>query len=406
MPLIMVLILALVQEFGWNAIAKEPKIQVLFVNETNDSIGALMEQGLRDSKMFLVLTELDSIPVTGEMAREKVRSGDYQIGVIIPEGTSAIIDRKVSLMITRIMTGLMMPTGNPFSGITNNDSVNVTIYFDPAIMGSFKHSFLSKMKEFTLRIESAMIFKTFNTELRKMFPQYQAEIRDYKETFFFNEEYPSGKEEQVIATTTQHNIPSWAIFAMFFIVIPLSSSIIREREEGSMIRLHTLPVPYMTVFMAKVGVYLFICFVQFFLMVLAGILVMPLFGLPALNVDHGFFLMIIMALASSLAALGFGIMVGTLTRTLQQAAAVGVVAVVILAALGGLWVPLYFFPKVMLDVASCSPLQWAHSGFLDIFVRGGSFSDILPELTKLIIFFVVTIGVAAVYRKINPPIPS
>ena len=407
MPLVMVMILALVQEYGWNAIAKDPKIHVLFVNESKDSVGCEIEQGLRNSKMFIVLTKLDSVPLTHEMARERVRKGDYQIGVIIPEGTSRKISRKVHLMITQVMAGLLM-TGikNPFTGIENHDSVMVTIYFDPAIKGSFKHSFLSSMKQFTQMIESSMIFATFNDELRRMFPQYESSLNAYHETVFFREEYPSGKKEQVIATTTQHNVPSWAIFAMFFIVIPLSSSIIHERHEGSITRLQTLPVSYMTLFMAKVGIYLFVCMVQFVLMALAGLFIMPLFGMPQLNISNNLTLMLIMAVASSLAALGFGIMVGTLARTQQQAAAVGVVAVVVFAALGGLWVPLYFFPKIMLTIAGCSPLQWAHSGFLTIFVRGGGFADILPELIKLLLFFIVTISIAGIYRKLNPSIPS
>ena len=109
-----------------------------------------------------------------------------------------------------------------------------------------------------------------------------------------------------------------------------------------------------------------------------------------------------MAIATSLAALGYGIMVGTIARTHQQAAAFGSVSIVILAAVGGLWVPIYLMPGFMKHVASFSPLNWAQSGFMDIFLRGGHIRDILPELLKLIIFFIVTMGIAGIFRKLKP----
>ncbi len=406
MPMVMLVILSLVQEFGWNSVAKEPKITVLYVNEDTGNLPILIEKGLKDSRMFVVLQKIDSDTLTREIARNKVRTGEYQIGVIIPKGASKVIERKVQSMITQIMSGIMMPVGNPFFGMQNNDSVNVIIYFDPAIRGTFKAAFLSSMKEYSLKMESNMIFQTFNDELKKMFPQYLSSFKEFREAVYFTEEYPSGETEPVIATSTQHNVPSWAIFAMFFIVIPLSSSLIKEREEGSVIRLYTLPVSYFTVFMAKVGVYLIVCFVQFILMVLAGIYMLPLFDLPALSLSNHYFSLTIMALASSVAALGYGIMIGTVSNTHQQASAFGSVSIVILAAIGGLWVPIYFFPHAMIKVAELSPLNWAHEGFLTIFLRDGTVMDILPAICKLVGFFIVTMGVAAIYRKINPHIGS
>jgi ABC-2 type transport system permease protein len=156
--------------------------------------------------------------------------------------------------------------------------------------------------------------------------------------------------------------------------------------------------------MAKIGVYLFVCFFQFVLMVMAGILILPLFGMPILEIGGHQGALAIMAIVSSLAALGYGILVGTIARTNQQAAAFGSVSVVILAALGGLWVPVYFFTDTMKGIASLSPLNWAHKGFLDIFLRGSSIPEIFPEIAKLLIFFVITVGIAAIYRKLKPPI--
>ncbi|HTX88874.1 MAG TPA: ABC transporter permease [Bacteroidales bacterium] len=406
MPMIMIIILSLVQEFGWNAITTEPKIKVLYVDEDHDSLASMVENGLIGTKNFDLVKSIQGKPVTGESAREEVRRGNFQIGVIIPAGATRTIREKIRLMVTQFVSGITMPVHNPFLGIRRNDSVNIAVFFDPSIKGTFKNTFMSAMKEFSLKIESQMIFQTFNEQLRKMFPQFVTGVKPYSETVYFTESYPSGKSKEPIPNSTQHNVPSWAIFAMFFIVIPLTSSIIKEREEGSLIRLHTLPVNYITIFMAKVGVYLIICFIQFLLMVLAGMLVLPLFGLPPLNIAGHIPALVLMAIVTSLAALGYGILIGTLARTHQQAAAFGSVSVVILTALGGLWVPIYFMPSVIRMIASWSPLNWAHSGFMDIFLRGGHFSEYSPEALKLLIFFAVTIGIAMIYRKIKSPIAS
>jgi len=406
MPMIMVVILAIVQEFGWKDVAKDPKVPVLFVNNDHDSLAAKIERGLAGSHFFQPLDSIESLPVTEELASELVRRGEYQLAIIVPEGSTLKVHKKIEFMILKLMSGLKMGEMNPFSDIQNTDSVNIRLYLDPAIKPSFKNAVISSMKEHSLKVESEMIFQSFNDELGKMFPYFRMPELEYSETVMITETFPSGKEEALMPNTTQHNVPAWTIFAMFFIVIPLTSSIIKEREEGSLIRLLTMPVSYFTVFMAKIGVYLIVCLIQFALMVLAGMYLLPLFNIPALEIGGKIFELFLMAVTSSLAALGFGIAVGTVARTHQQAAAFGSVSVVILAALGGLWVPTYLMPETMRVVATYSPLNWAHTGFYDIYLRGGALPEILPEILKLLIFFGVMITIAGLYRKWKPPIST
>jgi ABC-2 type transport system permease protein len=50
----------------------------------------------------------------------------------------------------------------------------------------------------------------------------------FKDAVEFHEVFPSYHAIDKIPTTAQHNVPSWAVFAMFFIIIPLTSSMIVE----------------------------------------------------------------------------------------------------------------------------------------------------------------------------------
>ncbi|TRZ73372.1 MAG: ABC transporter permease [Bacteroidetes bacterium] len=404
MPMIMVLILALVQEQGWNAITRDPSIPVLLVDEDQDTLGMRIQEGLKGSNVFKIYTSLDGKQLTRSVAKEKIAKGKYNIAVIIPKGATRMIKHKVQVMVTQVLSGIMMPVDNPFLDIKPDDSVNISLFFDPGIKGTFKYAFMATMKEYSMYIESSMVFSSFNTELQKMFPQYRPPKSDYRETVYFSEIFPGGKDEKAIPSTTQHNVPAWALFAMFFIVIPMTSSMIKEREEGSMIRIYTMPVSYLTIFLTKVSVYALVCVVQFILMMLAGKFILPLANIPPLEIGSNYLGILLMMITSSLAALGFAIAVGTIARTHQQAAAFGSVSVVVLTALGGLWVPVYLMPEVMRSIATWSPLNWAHVGFIDLFLRQATILDILPQLLKLLAFFAVTISIALFYRRINSPL--
>ncbi|MFC2102623.1 ABC transporter permease, partial [Bacteroidota bacterium] len=369
-------------------------------------LGNMMERGLTSSRIFSLVKEIDSVPITDAYANELVRNGDFQIAIIFPENTSNRIRAKIRLMVAKTMNSISMMSDDLLTGVTNRDSVEITILFDPAVKKTFQNAFLSATKEYNAKMESRMVFEIFQEETRKMFPNFTMPVSEFQESVYFTTIYPSGGEEETLPSTTQHNVPSWAIFAMFFVIVPLTSSIIKEREEGSLIRLMTIPVSYMTIFMAKVGVYLIVCMIQFVLMVLAGIFLLPLFDMPPLEVGNNYLGIAFMTIAASLAALGYGIMVGTIAKTHQQAAAFGAVSIVVLAALGGLWVPIYLMGSVMRDVAVISPLNWAHEGFIDLFLRGSTTMDILPEVGKLLIFFAVTVTIAGIYRTIKPPIST
>lgn len=406
MPMVMVIILSMVQEMGWSTISKEPLIPVLFINNDQDSLGNLMESKLVGSKTFFLVKHIDSIPVTKEIAFQNIKDGEYQIAIVISEGTTRKMRAKIQSMVTKTISSLTMPTLNFPDAPTNTDSIEVIIYFDPSVNSSFKKLFTSAAHKLKAQIESQMVLETFQYELRKMFPDFTIPVDDLQQTVTFTEIFPSGEENVLLPSTTQHNVPSWAIFAMFFIVIPLTSSIIKERDEGSLIRIMTIPVSYLTIFMAKIGVYLIVCFIQFVLMILAGIYLLPLFDMPPLELGTNYLGVAIMVIVTSMAALGYGVMIGTIAKTHQQAAAFGAVSIIILASLGGLWVPIYLMGTFMRNMASYTPLNWAHEGFIDLFLRGSTLLDVFPEIAKLLIFFGVTISIAAIYRTLKPPISA
>ena len=191
---------------------------------------------------------------------------------------------------------------------------------------------------------------------------------------------------------------------MFFIIIPLTGSMIKEREEGSLARLMSMPVSYIHLLLAKVTVYFFVCLVQSFLMIFSGIFILPLFHIPMLVIGNHIIALTLMTIATALAALGYGLLVGTIANTHQQAAAFGAVSIIILAAIGGVWVPVYLMPNVMRHVAMISPLNWGMTGFYNIFLRQGGLITIMIPALKLVAFFLGSVLIIYIYRKIKSPL--
>ncbi|MEI7727142.1 MAG: ABC transporter permease, partial [Bacteroidota bacterium] len=394
----------LMQEFGWSSLTKDPSVSVLFVDNDQDSLGLKIKNGFKGSESFAVVDSLNHQPLTAEVAKNAVKKGDYLIAIVVPENATKTMRANVRLSVAKTLAGFGM--GNPMlvNGITFKDSVDVVIYFDPTVKKTFKNALMSSVRENYYKFQTDWVFKTFNQEITLQMPMYNPPKEAFKEVLKFKEVFPSFRKVELIPNATQHNVPAWTIFAMFFIVIPLTQSLIQEREGGSLFRLLTMPVPYMTLLMGKVGVYLLVCMAQTIAMLLAGILLLPLFGLPMLVLGNDYLGLFVMTLMVAMASVGYGLMIGTIAKTHQQAAAFGSISVIILAAMGGLWVPIYLMPPFMRSVSLVSPLNWAITGYYSIFLRGGGLMQIAPQAVKLLLFFLTTVSITGIYHKFKSPL--
>ena len=401
MPVVLIVISSLMQEFGWSSLTRDPSVQVLFVNNDNDSLGMKIHNGFKGSESFAVIDSLNHKPLTAAAAKNAVKNGDYLIAIVVPENATKTMRANVRLTVAKTLAGFGMGNLMMLNGIVFKDSVDVIIYFDPTVKKTFKNALMSSVRENYYKFQTDWVFKTFNQEIALQMPMYNPPKEAFNEVLRFKEQFPSYRKVELIPNATQHNVPAWTIFAMFFIIIPLTQSIIQEREGGSLFRLLTMPVSFMTLLMGKVGVYLMVCLAQTAAMLMAGIFVLPLFGLPMLVLGNDLLGLFLMSFVVALAAVGYGLMVGTISKTHQQAAAFGSISVIILAAMGGLWVPIYLMPPFMRTVSLLSPLNWAITGYYSIFLRGGSLWQIAPQASKLLLFFLATVIITGIYYKIK-----
>jgi ABC-2 type transport system permease protein len=281
------------------------------------------------------------------------------------------------------------------------DSVQIGILIDPVTKKSFVTSVISNLREFISEIKNKIMFRAFADRLAELVPDKDKVPRNaYSQTQIvtYRESYAS-QAQTIIPNAVQHNVPAWAIFAMFFIAIPLCGSIMKEKSEGSAFRLHTMPSPYLLLTLGKLIVYVIVCLIQLLLMLCLGIFLLPILGLPALALGHSWFALFMLSFCTALAATGYGIMVGTLASTEQQGAILGSFSILLFSALGGIWVPSYVMPDVMRSISVFSPMNWSLDGYYKLFLRGAGLSALRADCFKLLAFFVLTLGLATwVYR--------
>jgi ABC-2 type transport system permease protein len=208
------------------------------------------------------------------------------------------------------------------------------------------------------------------------------------------ESYALSAKTKIIPNSIQHNVPAWSMFAIFFIVISLAGNMIREREIGCYNRLMTMPCSFHLYLFSKICIYLIVCLLQLSLMIVTGMYLTPLMGLPALKLGHSFLALAVMSVSASLAAIGYGLAIGSLARTNQQASIFGAVSVVILAAIGGVWIPVFIMPYYMQVISRISPLNWGLNGFNDLFVRDSGMLEVMPYFLSLLLFFALTLLIA------------
>ncbi len=398
MPMVLIFVMTLIQDSTFKKLDNS-KLEIFFLDLDHDSLSVSMERGLNSSGFFKVIKSHKGIEVLDEESmRHIISEGKYQVGIIVSKDATKKIRNKAQLKVNELLypedTAMYKPNTNP-------DSARIAIYFDPVINNAFKHSVNNAIDNLSFQLETKIFFDVFSIEISDFMPGL-ADINFFEESsIYIDENYALNKYTEIIPNSVQHNVPAWAVFAMFFIIIPLTANIIREKNSGIALRLKLMPDSFFILLFAKVFVYQLICFIQFGLMLVVGIVFLPMLGLPILEIGDNVFALIIITTATALAATGYGYLIGTLSTSHEQAASFGSVSVIILAALGGIWIPVFMMPGFMKTLSKFSPLNWGLEGFQSIFVRGGGLNDVLYYASLLFGFFILTILVSYLYPKLN-----
>jgi ABC-type multidrug transport system permease subunit len=168
-----------------------------------------------------------------------------------------------------------------------------------------------------------------------------------------------------------------AILMLLFSVAGVGTSILEEKENGTINRLLYSPLKGSTILYGKMLFAFFISVLQ--------LTAMFIFAWLIFNLDLGINIpgLILMIVATSFAVSSLGIFLAAIAKTRQQAQNLSTIIILVMSAIGGSMIPLFIMPSILQKIALLSVNYWGIQGFYDIFWRTLPLKAILPKILLL-----------------------
>ena len=307
----------------------EKQIPMVIENECNSPKANLLEQKIQSHKI------IKRVELPPGMDKDRIfEYGKAQVLVIIPKGFE-------------------------------EGTRPVEIYFDPVFDTGYKVAVRSLMTSLT--VEVVMGIENIDAVVAGLITE-------------------KTKKDMYVPSPLQLSVPAYAIFAMFFIAIPMSIGFLKEKNDGALQRLFTYSVNPNAIALGKIVPYYVINIIQFVLMLFVGVFIAPyIIHTPFQTGTHVWHL-IPVTLVVAAATTGFGVLIATLAKTLEQTSTLAATGAILMGVLGGIMAPYFVMSHTMQKLAMISPIYWAHQSYLDVFLRNAEFSTILPKLAVLSLF--------------------
>jgi ABC-2 type transport system permease protein len=302
----------------------------------------------------------------------------------------------------RYKFALIIPEDFPqrLAGESGADDGNALLHIliAPTVKSYLKQLFIAALRSSVIQLRTALSFADNGASAQDS----QAMMADLSQvnlnlSYVYNDD--TGSEARITPSSVQQNVPAWLIFAMFFVIIPISTAFIIEKQQGTFVRLRLMNISTLSLMLAKLAPYYVVNQIQMALMIAVGMYVVPLLGGDQLNWPSSPGGLIIISSAASIAAISFALLIATIAKSTVQATTMGGVFNIIFGALGGIMVPKFVMPPTMQDITVVSPMSWGLEGFLDVFLRNQAWTAVVPESLALLGFAAACLTGATVLFK-------
>ncbi|MFZ1372026.1 MAG: ABC transporter permease [Ferruginibacter sp.] len=385
MPIVLAVVITAVQNSTFEMLNTNT-VPMLICNRDPGEAGKQLETAITKAGMFDLKQVMPD--VTDKEISEKMHAKDAVIAIIIPADFTLKIKQKSNETAKKALRNFGMQTD---SIINDTSSVQpITLLYHPVLQESFRHSIQGALRSALLMVQNREVLKSLYFSLNETNLPDSLEQELMSSQVAINEVPVSRDGSRNIPNASQHNVPAWTVFAMFFIVISLGGSVVREKLNGSFVRLKTLPTNYLVALISKQITYLLVTFIQAAVVFSIGIWLFPVMGLPKLNLPADITGVVIVTLICGWCAVSYAIMIGVFAKTQEQANGIGAVSIVLMAAVGGLLVPSFAMPDSFTMVMKMSPLHWCLEAYYGLFLEGGKLKDVILNIIPLLgITFVI-----------------
>jgi len=369
------------------------RIAVMVVDHDDSAISKAIVASAQGDKNFKVTIADD------EAARDSVRRGKTSVAVVLPKGFGE-------------------KSGAAFFG--NGEKPELQTWYDPSRATELA-MVRGIMTEHVMQAVSREMFggAQGRAYLEKSIPQVEASTMNAQQKALLlellrsvNGYYDAGgsggtgrsgglsmpytvKEEAVTAGSNvayngyAHSFAGMGIQFLLFAMANLGVEMLLERQRGLWKRLRSAPVSRQTLLLGK-GISGAI--ISLLILAVSFVFAMIVFGV---RVDGGWAGFIGVAVACSIMASAFGILVAALGNTPATARGVTTLAVLMMVMLGGAWVPTFIFPAWLQQFTLIVPVRWAVDGLDAMTWRGIGSSGAIAPILVLLAFAAAFSAVAA-----------
>ena len=380
LPLLLVYIITIIQDSAFRMV-NENNISILVVNKDEGEEGKNMIKLMKESGFFDLREDAS---LEKRNIKKELEEKDILTSLWISSDFSEKIIQKANLVGSSMLTELGLESAS--NSEKKLSMPQLEFYHDPVLQENYCSSVMNITEAFLKTIEGDLMIselcaqldlKEAPVQIRNILNDNQIAIKRFS---------TSSSESEKLPNSTQHNVPAWTIFAMFFMVVSLGNNIVKERLNGSFIRLKTMPSSFFLVLGSKMILYMLVAVIQVILIFSLTKITFPFIGLPELTMPGNTTGFILIVILSALAAVSYALLVGSMARTVEQSHVFGAMSIIIFAAIGGVWVPDFIMPDFMKNLALISPLNWCLEGFYVLFLKGGDWSALQPVVIGLSLF--------------------
>ncbi len=183
-------------------------------------------------------------------------------------------------------------------------------------------------------------------------------------------------------------VGGWAIQFLLFAVSGSAAGLFAEKNLGIFQRLLAGPVPRSALLWSKFLYGVCLGMVQLMVLFIAGHFIVgfeiaPYFGQLAL-----------VCLFSAAACSAFGMLIASLSRTVEAATGLSTVLIMLMCAIGGVWFPASFMPEFVQSLSRFSLVYWTNQGFTQVLWAQAPFAQLASTLAVLGTIVIAVMGVA------------
>jgi ABC-2 type transport system permease protein len=367
-------------------------------------------EALRHSPLADVVTESDGKPFTRDALVEAVKKGRAPLALVIEPGFEARVDQDgtpalemlrdpAKEMEFRIASQALMPAVMEATGGRQARKLPLNI-----LRSFVGDEALGKGDLRDLEMKSDALFEAMSKWTSESAPtrsvgtdaapsmasfDFMGSMLGVKDTAVTPDNQTAGERRKM--GMLAQSVAGTAVMMLLFGLAGCGSTILQERDSGTLRRLLITPAPRAAILAGKFAFTFVVGLLQLAVMFAFGALV---FRIPIFRNAGG---LLVVAIATCAACTAFGIFIATVGRTQKQVEGISTLVILLMSSLGGSWWPLFITPKWMQVAGHFTLNAWAMDGFLGVLAYGLSIRDLLLPISVLLGVATVLVALSVMF---------